>query len=336
MPTHPAYIPRAIIRRNSPATATPSQFSSAQHSRNPSFDSQAPIALSAPPPARRPSRARVTDSSSIQTSSHSASESTGSASSLPQRRDRQIPVPLTINPSLETDIHHTAVRQLEQHGIYAADQQPQQHTPQQQHQPSPQYLQQQQHHHHNQQQPSPNPHPLASFAAGPGPAMTTRPRASSTSSTKSSPANPNLIQPVPLHASRARGRPQPPPLTLSGGGPSTAPAATHRTRHQQQQQQRTPPFQQQQQSSKPLPGLEDIEISGPLAFRDERRTFRDRSAAPEGASGGHGTVGPGAARFAGGAGGGLLHFPDGVVEQTFIRKGWVGEVPLESAREELW
>lgn len=161
--------------------------------------------------------------------------------------------------------------------------------------------------------------------------MTTRARASSTSSTKSSPANPNLIQPVPLHASRARGRPQPPPLTLSG--PSSGATAAHRTR---QQQQKTPPFQQQ--SGKPLPGMEDIEISGPLAFRDDHRTFRDRSA-PEGGSGGHGTVGPGAARFLGNAaGGGVsgLHFQDGIVEQTFIRKGWVGEVPLESAREELW
>lgn len=334
MPTHPAYIPRAIIRRNSPATTTPSQFSSTQHSKNPSFDSQAPIALSAPPPARRPSRTHVTDSASMQTSSHSASESTGSTTSLSQRRDRQKPVALTINPSLETDIHHTAVRQLEQHGIYAADQQPQ-HIPQQQHHPSPDHQ------------------PLASFTAGPGPAKTTRARASSTSSTKSSPANPTLIQPVPLHASRSRGRPQLAPLAPSGpANGTTATTTTHRTRQQQQQktppfQQKTPPFQQQQSShsGKPLPGLEDIEISGPLAFPDDRRrTFRDWSVPDAGVVGGagagagavgHGTVGPGAARFAGNAAvaGGAGR---GAVEQAFIRKGWVDEVPLVGAEEELW
>lgn len=345
MPIHPAYIPRAIIRRNSPATTTPSQFSSTQHSRSPSFDSQAPMTLSAPPPARRPSRTHVTDSASMQTSSHSASESTGSTTSLSQRRDRQKPVALTINPSL--DIHPTAVRQLEQHGIYAADQQPQ-HIAQQQHQPSP------------------DRQVLASFAAGPGPAQTTRARASSSSSTKSSPANPTLIQPIPLHASRSRGRPQLAPLALSGpaNGTATATATTHRTRQQQQQktppfqqktppfQQRTPPFQQQQQSShtgKPLPGLEDMEISGPLAFPDDRRrTFRDWSA-PDGggavvvvagagagaAAVGHGTVGPGAARSAGNAAV-AGDAGRGAVEQAFIRKGWVGEVPLGGAEEELW
>ena len=53
---------------------------------------------------------------------------------------------------------------------------------------------------------------------------------------------------------------------------------------------------------------------------------------------GHGTVGPGAARFAGNAAGGLggLRDRDRVVEQSFIRKGWVGEVPLENASEDLW
>ena len=100
MPIHPAYVPRATMRRNSPAAVSSSQFSSTQHSRDPSFDSPPPIALSAPPPARRSSRARVTDAGSVQASSHSASNSISSAGSFSQRRERQVPVPLTLhNPS---------------------------------------------------------------------------------------------------------------------------------------------------------------------------------------------------------------------------------------------
>lgn len=358
MPIHPAYVPRAMMRRNSPATVAPSQFSSAQHSRNPSFDSPRPIALSAPPPARRPSRAQAADSGIVQPSSHSASNSISSAASFSQRRERQIPVPLTLNnPSLQTDIHRTAVRQLQQHGIYDADQQPQPqpqyqqeqrrqhqanqhyHQPQQQpHQPSPQYQQLQQPH-----EPSVNHQTLASFTAGPGPAMTTRARASSTSSSKSSPSNPALIQPVPLHASRSSrsGRPQPVHLTLSGNSSNNN---YNKSTTPRSQQQKTPPFQQYtpplqtKRTEAPLPGREDIEISGPLAFPDENR-FRERGGggggggvAETGGGMGHGTVGPGAARFAGAIGGG----GNRVVEQNFIRKGWVAEVPLESERDDLW
>jgi hypothetical protein len=314
MPTHPAYIPRAIIRRNSPATAATSHFSSTLPSRNPSVDSQAPIALSAPPPARRPSRARLTDPGSIQASYHSATDSTSSADY--HQRDREPRVSSTNNyPSIETDIQRTAARQLEYHGMYAADQE------------------QQQQQHQQQQQPTPNLHQLASFAAGPEPATVTREaRASSTSSTKSSPANPHIIQPVPLHSSRSR-RGHPSPLTLSGS--NTNPNPTLRP---------GPPHPNSgKRNEVPLHGLEDIEISGPLAFRDrgefradnnsgvmmDHRTFRERSG-PEGT-----TAGPsGAGRFAGGPQG--LQLQGRIVEQNFIRKGWVEEVPLENEKEDLW
>ncbi|KAB5575669.1 hypothetical protein GE09DRAFT_1215427 [Coniochaeta sp. 2T2.1] len=354
MPIHPAYIPRAIMRRNSPGTSNPSQFSSAQHSRNPSFDSQRPggqpvIALSPPPAAaRRPSKASVTGQDSVagpQPSSHSASGSISSTTSFSQRRERQTPAPLTLNNNnnnnntqLESDIHRAAARQLEQHGIYAADQQEQHYNPppQPHHQATPPY------------QPSPN----ASLTAGPGPTLipNSRPRASSTSSNKSSPQqSTNPIQPVPLHApsssSSRRGnrqhQPTPPPLTLSGPQQQQQQYTPNTSSRLRQHQKTSPPFQQGvRRNDAPLPGMEDIEISGPLAFRDDAR-FRDAAGGVPLV--GHGTVGPGAARFVmphpagGGQGGGFHQLDrDRVVEQTFIRKGFVQEVPLESAREDLW
>ncbi|KAB5563166.1 hypothetical protein GE09DRAFT_1219738 [Coniochaeta sp. 2T2.1] len=371
MPIHPAYISRAIMRRNSPGTSNPSQFSSAQHSRNPSFDSQRPggqpvIALSPPPAAaRRPSKASVSGQDSAagpQPSSHSASGSISSTTSFSQRRERQIPAPLTLNNNsnnnaqLESDIHRAAARQLEQHGIYAADQQGQHYTPP----PQPQlgYPPPPQAQFHNQPTlPYPHhPSPNASLTARPGPTLIphSRPRASSTSSNKSSPQAPNPIQPVPLHApssssssrrgNRHQQQPPPPPLTLSR--PQQQQQYTPNTSSRLRQHQKTsPPFQQGvRRNDAPLPGMEDIEISGPLAFRDDGARFREVGGGLGGGGVGHGTVGPGAARFVmphpagGGAqGGGFHQFDrDRVVEQTFIRKGFVQEVPLESAREDLW
>lgn len=340
MPIHPAYVPRAMMRRNSPAVTTPSQFSSdQQQSRNPSFDSPPPLVLSAPPPARRPSRARVTDSGSVQASADSTSDSTGSATSFAQRRGRQVPSPSAFNnPALEADMHHTAVLQLHQHGIYAGDRQASPYRQQQQrgheetYQSSPQYQQVQQQH------PSPHLQQLASsFAADPGSATTGRTRASSTSSSQTSP---NLIQPVPLRGSRSRSGRSSQHATLSLSSSNSNQSTTTPRSLQQQQQQRTPPFQVKR-SDAPLCGLEDMEISGPLAFPDDHHRFRERRpAGPETAgsgSVGHGTVGPGAARFAArGGGGGGGGDEAGTVEQRFIRKGWVAEVPLAADKDDLW
>jgi hypothetical protein len=120
---------------------------------------------------------------------------------------------------------------------------------------------------------------------------------------------------------------------------------------------RKPPPTMKPSSSQPnpLPGFESMAISGPLAFPSQsqsqqhpqppgsgglktgssthssgsgdKRTFRERSSS-SGGNAGIGVVGPGAARFAA--------FQDHIVEQNFIRTGWVEEVPLQSAKDELW
>lgn len=304
MPTHPAYIPRAVIRRNSPTIANSSQFSSTMPSREASVDSHAAFTLSAPPPVRKQSRSRMPEG---QQGYHSAGEST-SSTDYPQRREAQTHAssPGDTNP-LDNDIHHTAVHQLQQHGIYASDQ------------PS-----------HHQPDPSPRHNQLTSLASS-----ANRERSSSTSS--------NTPRSHPQ--SQSRPRPDLPHLILPGHPSPPSTTTSHR--------RPTP-----RSNPVPLPGLESIEISGPLAFphqqppgsgglktgssttsshlgQTDKRTFRERSNSGGGGGAGVGVVGPGAARFAAGAVP-VGIWQDHIVEQNFIRKGWVEEVPLQSAKDSLW
>ncbi|RKU42438.1 hypothetical protein DL546_002309 [Coniochaeta pulveracea] len=296
MPTHPAYIPRAVMRRNSPSLASNSQFPSTHPSRAPSVDSTSTFKLAAPPAVRQHSKARVLD---LDHGSGGESSSSNDNTKRPQVQE----------PPLEDNIHHAAIQQLQHYGISATDQQRQ-----------PQGSQ------HNPRTIQLNAlHPPSSHERSSSITSTTLPTAGSQPprpSSRSRPNLPNLILPNPNTSTKRR----PPPTTK----PSSS-------------------------QPNPLPGFESIAISGPLAFpyqsqsqqqpqppgsgglktgssthssgSADKRTFRERRSSG-GGNAGIGVVGPGAARFAA--------FQDHIVEQNFIRKGWVEEVPLQSAKDDLW